>query len=139
MTKVIGKIEVLVGEVKILGTDGTLRDATVGGAIHAGEQIVSTDPGAQFEVKYLALEETSIYEGIFRVLADGSVIAGVDAIDSIINDKALSDLLETAAGQDEEAGSSGYIPSDVVAASSVQDFGRGGNDRSEERRVGKEC
>ncbi|MCK4974997.1 MAG: VCBS domain-containing protein, partial [Sulfurimonas sp.] len=125
--KVIGQIKLLVGDVKIVGADGVVRDAKNGDFMYEGEQIVSTDPGAEFQIKYSALPEVAAYEGIFRVLVDGSVVAGADAMESITSDENLMDALDTAAGEEGANGSSAYIPTDVVAESSVQDFGRGLN------------
>ncbi|MCF6309370.1 MAG: hypothetical protein L3J19_02685, partial [Sulfurimonas sp.] len=125
--KIIGQIKLLVGDVKIVGTDGVIRDAVNGTSLYEGEQIVSTDPGAEFQIQYSALPEVSSYEGIFRVLVDGSVVAGADAMESITSDENLMDALDTAAGEEGVDGSSAYIPTDVVADSSVQDFNRGPN------------
>lgn len=160
--KVIGQIEVSVGDIDIIGVDGVVRKPEYDGFVHEGEQIVSSDPSALFQIKYLALPEATAYDGVFRVLADGSVVAGMDEMDSIAGDEDLSDVLEvadakeevldaletaaveedmaevetagedvfdleTAAGEEGVDGSSTYIPTDVVADSSVQDFGRGGN------------
>jgi len=123
-SKVIGTVEVALNGVKIIGVDGSVRDAVYGASIYEGEQIISTNPDALAQVKYLALSEPAAYEGVFRVLADGSVITGSDVMDSIVSDKNLSDIFQTAAGEGDVAESSGYFPSDVVAESSVLGFGR---------------
>ncbi|QOY51011.1 hypothetical protein [Candidatus Sulfurimonas baltica] len=125
--KVIGQIQVSLGNVKIVGLDGVIRDTAYDGLMYEGEQIVSGDPKALFQIKYTALPEATAYDGIFRVLADGSVIAGIDAMDSIASDENLMDLLETAAGEEGIDPSSAFIPIDVVADSSVQGFERGSN------------
>ncbi|QOY55683.1 cadherin-like domain-containing protein [Candidatus Sulfurimonas marisnigri] len=125
--KVIGQIQVSLGNVKIVGVDGVIRNTTYDGLMYEGEQIVSGDPTALFQIKYAALPEATAYDGIFRVLADGSVIAGIDAMDSIASDENLMDLLETAAGEEGIDPSSAFIPIDVVADSSVQGFTRGSN------------
>ncbi|SMP86468.1 hypothetical protein SAMN06313486_10310 [Epsilonproteobacteria bacterium SCGC AD-308-P11] len=132
---VIGKIEVVIGNVKIISADGSVRDAMSDGFLYEGEQIISTDENALFQIKYLALPEETAYEGAFRVFADGSVIAGADAMENIASDKSLSDILatadetaadelETAAGEEGVLGSSSYTPYDVVAESSVLGFNR---------------
>jgi len=122
--KIIGTIEVALNGVKILGVDGSVRDAVYGGPLYEGEQIISTNPEALFQVKYVDLAEPAAYEGVFRVLADGSVITGSDVMDSIVSDKNLADIFQTAAGEGDVAESSGYIPSDMVAESHVLGFGR---------------
>jgi len=125
--KVIGQIQVSVGNVKIIGLDGVVREPAYDGLVYEGEQIISVDPDALFQVKYSALPEATAYDGVFRVLTDGSVIAGIDAMDSIMSDQNLMDIfdLETAAGEEEVSGSSNFTPSDIVADSTVQEFGRG--------------
>jgi hypothetical protein len=125
--KIIGQIEATSGGVKVIGVDGALRGAVDGGFVYDGEQVVSIDANSLFQIKYLALPEAATYDGIFRVLANGSVISGTEAMDSIASDEDLIDLLETAAGEEGAEGSSAYIPTDVVADSSVQDFSRGPN------------
>jgi len=87
-------------------------------------------------------------------LADGSVVAGMDEMESISSSESVADVLvavpaaepvevvaaeepvvevletaelETAAGEEGAEGSSAYIPTDIVAESSLQDFGRGPN------------
>ncbi|OHD98595.1 MAG: hypothetical protein A3K14_01360 [Sulfurimonas sp. RIFCSPLOWO2_12_FULL_36_74] len=125
--KIIGQIEVTRGSVKIIGVDGFVRESAYGGYIYAGEQVVSTDGGALFQIKYSALPEATAYDGIFRILADGSVLTGTEAMASIAGDKNLIDLLETAAGEEGEDGSSSFTPTDIVAESSVLGFSRGLN------------
>jgi hypothetical protein len=137
--RIIGQIEVASGNVKIVGADGVVREPAYGGYMYEGEQVVSTDPEALFQIKYLALPEATSYDGIFRVLVDGSVVVGMDAMDNISSDENLMDALETAAaeeavenletaaGEEGVDGSSAFIPTDIVADSSVQGFGRGSN------------
>ncbi|MCW8895093.1 VCBS domain-containing protein [Sulfurimonas sp.] len=127
--KTIGQVQVSEGSVKIIGIDGVAREPAYDGFIYEGEQIISVDPEALFQVKYTALPEATAYDGIFRVLTDGSVIAGADVMDSLASDKNLADIfnLETAAGEEAAEGSGKFTPSDIVAESSVQGFGRGPN------------
>ena len=127
--KVIGQIQVTQGNIKIIGVDGVVREPAYDGLLYAGEQIVSVDSDALFQIKYSALPEATAYDGIFRVLADGSVIAGADAMDSIMSDKSLTDVfdIETAAGEEGAEGSSAFTPTNIVAESSVLGFGRGEN------------
>jgi len=125
--KVIGKIEVSsIGNVKIIGVDGSVRDAVYDGLMYEGEQLVSNDPETLFQIKYLALPEATVYEGVFGVLADGSVIADVSELEALFGDDI--DFMETAAGGGEADSNSG-IPEDagIFAESSVQDFYRGEN------------
>ena len=125
--KVIGKIEVAsIGSVKIVGADGVMRDAAYEGLMYEGEQFVSNNPETLFQVRYLALPEATVYEGVFGVLADGSVIADVSELETLFGDDI--DFMETAAGGREDDSNSG-IPEDagIVAESKVQDFQRGGN------------
>jgi len=125
--KVIGKIEVAsIGSVKIVGADGAMRDATYEGLMYEGEQIVSNDPETLFQIRYLALPEATVYEGVFGVLADGSVIANVSELETLFGDDI--DFMETAAGDGEADPNSG-IPEDagIFADSNVQAFNRGEN------------
>jgi hypothetical protein len=122
--KIIGQIEVASGNVKIIGVDGVVREAVYGGFMYEGEQVVSIDPSSLFQIRYLAFSQATTYEGVFRVLADGSVISDAEAMDSIASDENLMDLLKTAAGEEDVEGSSAYIPTDIVAESSVQGLSR---------------
>jgi len=123
-SKVIGTIEVALNGVKIIGVDGSVRDAVYGASVYEGEQIISTNPEALAQVSYNELAESAAYSGVFRVLADGSVITGSDVMDSIVSDENLSDIFQTAAGEGDVAESSAYIPSDMVAESNVLGFSR---------------
>ncbi len=41
--KVIGQIQAVVGDVKIVGVDGSVREAKAGTFMHEKEQIISSD------------------------------------------------------------------------------------------------
>ncbi|TKI70396.1 hypothetical protein FCU45_03685 [Sulfurimonas crateris] len=136
--KVIGQIEVTKGSIKIVGVDGIVREPGYEGFLYENEQVISNDPTALFQIKFLALPEASAYDGVFRILADGSVIHGRDAMDSIASDEDLSNILETAAGdnfddletaagEESAEGSSSFTPTNIVAESSVLGFNRGAN------------
>lgn len=136
--KVVGQIQVTQGDVKIIGADGAVREPVYGGFMFENEQVVSSDPGALFQIKFLALPEASAYDGVFRILADGTALHGRDAMDSIASDKDISNVLETAAGEGSEdletaageegaEGSSSFTPTNIVAESSVLGFNRGPN------------
>lgn len=125
--KVVGQIQVTEGNIKIVGIDGIVREPGFEGFVYENEQVISNDPNALFQIKFLALPEASAYDGIFRILADGSVIHGRDAMDSIASDENLVDILETAAGEEGAEGSSGFTETDIVADSSVLGFSRGAN------------
>jgi len=126
--KVIGKIEVSsIGKVVIIGVDGAKRDATYDGLMYEGEQLVSNDPETLFQIKYLALPESTVYEGVFGVLGDGSVIANVSELETLFGDDI--DFIDTAAGGRELEANSG-IPEDLgiyKTTADVQDFYRGEN------------
>lgn len=136
--KVVGQIQVTQGNIKVVGADGVVREPVYGGLMFENEQVVSSDPTALFQIKFLALPEASAYDGVFRILADGTALHGRDAIESIAGDEELSNILETAAGEGmqdletaagEEAaeGSSSFTPTNIVAESSVLGFNRGPN------------
>ncbi|MDD5372133.1 MAG: Ig-like domain-containing protein [Sulfurimonas sp.] len=147
--KVIGQIQVAQGNVKIVSVDGAVREPNYDGFVYENEQIISDDPTALFQIKFLALPEASAYDGAFRILADGSVIHGRDAIDSVASDESLVNILkaagsgdvenlktaagtdigdlETAAGEEGVVGSSSFTETDIVAESSVLGFSRGAN------------
>ncbi|MBE0514038.1 Ig-like domain-containing protein, partial [Sulfurimonas sp.] len=125
--KVIGQIEVTKGSIKIVGVDGVVREPGFEGFLYENEQVISNDPDALFQIKFLALPEASAYDGAFRILADGSVIHGRDATDSVASDENLVDILETAAGEEAAEGSSSFTPTNIVAESSVLGFNRGAN------------
>lgn len=147
--KVIGQIQAVSGDIKIVGVDGSVREAKVGALMYEKEQIVSSDSSALFQIKFLAIPEAAVYSGAFRILADGSVIQGKDAIDSVASDESLSSILksadakdakaletaagediddlETAAGEEGAEGGSSFTETDIVASSSVLGFSRGAN------------
>ncbi len=145
--KVIGQIQVAEGNIKVIGVDGVVREPKYSGYVFENEQVVSNDPNALFQIKFLALPEASAYDGIFRVLADGSVVYGRDAMESVASDESLvnalitsasdaEDLktasgdaedLETAAGEEGAEGSSSFTETEIVASSSVLGFNRGPN------------
>ncbi len=143
--KVIGQIQVTQGNIKIVGVDGVVRNPVYEGFMYEKEQIISNDPDALFQIKFLALPEASAYDGVFRILADGSVIHGRDAMDSMMSDENLVKVLETAsvgdvktagedigdletaAGEEGAVGSSSFTETDIVAESSVLGFSRGAN------------
>ncbi|MFA5453906.1 MAG: hypothetical protein WC272_01150, partial [Sulfurimonas sp.] len=143
--KVVGQIQVTQGNIKVIGVNGAVRESGYEGYIYENEQVVSNDPNALFQIKFLALPEASAYDGIFRILADGSVIHGRDAMDSMMSDESLVKVLETAsvgdvktagkdvgdletaAGEEGAEGSSSFTETDIVAESSVLGFSRGPN------------
>lgn len=135
--KVIGQVQVAEGNVKIVGVDGTVREPSYEGYVYENEQVVSSDPDALFQIKFLALPEAVAYDGIFKILADGSVVYGRDAMESVASDESLGNVLktasgdaedlETAAGEEGAEGSSSFTETDIVASSSVLGFFRGTN------------
>jgi uncharacterized protein YegL len=137
--KIVGQIQVTEGDIKILGVDGSVREPGFEGYLYENEQVISEDPTALFQIKFLALPEASAYTGVFRILADGSVIHGRDAMESIASDESLVEILETAevkedsedletaAGEEEAEGSTAFTETDIVADSSVLGFNRGEN------------
>jgi VCBS repeat-containing protein len=124
--KVIGRVEVSVGNVRIVDVDGNLRDTGYDGLMYEGEQIYSDDVNALFQIKYLALPEATAYDGIFRVLADGSVIAGLEGNENFFGEDI--DFMETAAGDAGVEGSSAFLEEVPVDESSLLGFGRGADD-----------
>ena len=130
-SKLIGIIENVVGSVKIIGLDGSQRLAVIGENIYEGEKIVGEGVDSLFEVKYLALTDTSIYEGVFEVLADASVFAQIDTADAEITDDVLGEIIDddvlddTEAGEGEVAANSSYVPNEATANSNVLDIDRG--------------
>jgi len=60
---IIGQIQVTSGNIKIIGADGVVREPAYGGLVYEGEEIVSTDSGALFQIKYSALPEATSYDG----------------------------------------------------------------------------
>ncbi|MDT8338620.1 MAG: cadherin repeat domain-containing protein [Sulfurimonas sp.] len=124
--KVVGQIQVTQGNIKVVGADGVIREPVYGGLMFENEQIISNDPNALFQIKFLALPEASAYDGVFRILADGTALHGRDAMDSIASEVEVEDL-ETAAGEEGAEGSSAFTETDIVADSSVLGFNRGPN------------
>lgn len=137
--KVVGQIQVTQGIIKVLGADGVVREPKYGGFMYENEQIISNDPTALFQIKFLALPEASAYDGIFRILADSTALHGRDAVTSMAaSDEPVNTLeaaaekesvedLETAAGEEGAEGSSSFTETDIVARSSVLGFNRGPN------------
>jgi len=137
--KVVGQIQVTQGNIKIIGADGIVREPVYGGLMFENEQVVSDDPNALFQIKFLALPEASAYDGEFRILADGTAFHGRDAMSgmAIADDKVPSAVeasteeavedLETAAGEEGADGSSSFTETEIVAESSVLGFSRGPN------------
>ncbi|WP_373004950.1 Ig-like domain-containing protein [Sulfurimonas sp.] len=124
--KVIGRVEVSIGNVRIVDVDGNLRDTGYEGLMYEGEQIYSDDVNALFQIKYLALPEATVYDGIFRVLADGSVISGLEGNENFFGDDI--DFMETAAGDAGPEGSSAFLEEVPVDESSLLGFSRGADD-----------
>jgi len=124
--KVIGRVEVSVGNVKFVDAEGNLRDSGYEGLMYEGEQIYSDDPSALFQIKYDQLPEATAYDGVFRVLADGSVISGLDGNENMFGDDI--DFMETAAGDAGPDGSSAFLEDVPVDESSLLGFGRGADD-----------
>nr|WP_321265408.1 VCBS domain-containing protein [uncultured Sulfurimonas sp.] len=120
--KSIGTVQVSVGNVRLVDTNGNLRDATYNGEMFEGEQIYSDDANALFQIKYAELPEATAYDGIFRVLADGSVISGLDGNENMFGDDI--DFMETAAGNEGAEGSSAFLEEVPVDESSLLGFGR---------------
>ena len=118
----IGSVKSTEGNIKVIGVDGVVRNAVYGDIVYEGEQIVSNDADALFQIKYLKLPEATAYEGIFNLLAEGSVIAQIDESDAIISNDALSNIFETESGKDAIPSSSAYLPTEVVAFTPVLDF-----------------
>jgi len=125
-TKVIGRVEVSIGNVKIVDVDGNLRDTGYEDLMYEGEQVYSDDVNALFQIKYLALPEATAYDGIFRVLADGSVISGLEGNEEFFGDDV--DFMETAAGDAGAEGSSAFLEEVPTGESSLLGFGRGADD-----------
>ena len=98
--KMIGKIEVTEGDIKLIGADGVVREPAYDGFVYEGEQVISADPQALFQIKYIALPDATAYDGIFKILADGSVVAGMDGMDNMASSEDLADALETAGAED---------------------------------------
>ena len=130
--KVIGKVLVAsIGKAEIVSPDGSVRDAVYGSLVYEGEQIVSNDPTTLFEIKYLGLPEPSVYEGVFGVLADGSVVEDVSELDALFGDSI--DFMDTAGGQSAVVANSGLAEDPgIVASSHVQDFYRSNTNEAEQ-------
>ncbi len=125
--KVIGRVEVSLGKVSLVDVEGNVRPSSYEDLMYEGEQIYSDDPRALFQIKYLALEEATAYDGVFRVLADGSVIAGLDGNENMFGDDI--DLMETAAGDGGTKGSSAFLEEvGEDEGSDLLGFGRGADD-----------
>ncbi|MGB7401229.1 MAG: tandem-95 repeat protein [Arcobacter sp.] len=83
MAKLVGVIEggtngTPLAGIQVIGTDGVKREVKVGDYIYEGENIVSTNPQASVEVKYLALSKVVTYDGVFNILVDNSVSSQSD-------------------------------------------------------------
>ena len=93
------------GDIQIIGIDGVARDVSAGDIIYEGESVVSTQPNASVEVKYDALGDVSVYEGVFDVLVDSSVFAEADELENILDADTNIDQnnIETAAGEESAA------------------------------------
>lgn len=132
--KVVGQVQVTQGNIKIIGADGVVRVPAYGSLMFENEQVLSNDPNALFQIKFLALPEASAYDGEFRILADGTALHGRDAMSGVAVsgvetggvEEAVEDL-ETAAGEEGAEGSSSFTETDIVAESSVLGFSRGPN------------
>ncbi|WP_373002074.1 VCBS domain-containing protein [Sulfurimonas sp.] len=124
--KVIGRVEVSVGNVRFVDTEGNLRDSGYEGLMYEGEQIYSDDPDALFQIKYVELPESTAYDGIFRVLADGSVISGLDGNENMFGDDI--DFMETAAGDAGPEGSSAFLEEVGTDEFDLLGFGRGADE-----------
>ena len=127
--KVIGTVLNVRGDVQILDASGMARTAVVGDSIYAGESIVSNENDTFIEVKYLALEESTIYEDVFNVLVDASVYElaelGDNELDFLSEDVEVDDI-ETEAGEEGSESNAGAIPeSEITAQSSLLELDSG--------------
>lgn len=128
---VLGKIQVSLGDVKIVAADGNTRDAVFDGLLYEGEQILSTDPEAMFQIKYSALPEATVYTGEFNVHPDSSVVAIADGSENVVDlpDTAAGeeniDDIETEAGEEGPLGNSRNIEDNPTANIYEQSHARG--------------
>jgi len=105
--KVIGKVQVSLGNVKIVDAEGKLREINYEDFLYEGEQLYSDNPNALFQIKYLNLSEATVYEGVFKVLANGSVISGLDGNENLFGNDI--EFLDTAAGEQGKGSSSAFL------------------------------
>ena len=90
MAKLVGVIEggtngTPLAGIQVIGANGVKREVKVGDYIYEGENIVSTNPQASVEVKYLALSKTVTYDGVFTVLVDNSVTSQTDEAENSLS------------------------------------------------------
>ena len=114
--------------VKIIDVNGEARLAGYGDFIYEGEQLYCDNEDVTLQVKYTALEDATVYEGVFRVLADGSVIAGIDGNENLFGDDI--NFMDTAAGDGAGPGSSAFLEEVSSSETSLEllDMNRGVDD-----------
>ena len=96
--KVVGKIVSVSGHAHIADYDGTSRVAVPGAFVYENERVVSYDPNAAVQIKYLDIAEPLTYAHVFNVLMDSAVYAKLDSSENSFSEKTGNiDPLETAA------------------------------------------
>ncbi|MFT5662334.1 MAG: hypothetical protein ACI9TV_002984, partial [Sulfurimonas sp.] len=139
---IIGKIQDVLGDVRIVAVDEMVRDAVNDGLVYEDERIVSSDPDALFQIKYSELSEATVYAGVFDVHVDSSVTAIADGSENIVNlpdtmgtketvtevAEEDIDIFETEAGEDGVESNSQNIEDNPEAIDYLQDFTRGTTD-----------
>lgn len=79
--------------IQVIGADGVIREVKVGDYIYEGENIVSTNPQASVEVKYLALSKVVTYDGVFNILVDNSVSSQSDETENSLSQDIIPNTL----------------------------------------------
>lgn len=115
--KVIATVEVSSGDVRVIGVDGSVRTVVSGDFIYLGEEVVSDDPQAFFQIKYSQDNDSTIYEGIFDTLTEG-----VDTTENVEQNENQSDIFETEAGAETLEPNTGFIDSSFETSQYLQDF-----------------
>ena len=72
--KAIGRVQVSLGSNKIIDLVGNIREVHDADLIYQGEQLYSEDADALLQVKYEELSDATIYNGVFNVLVDDSIL-----------------------------------------------------------------
>ena len=102
--KVLGKVEVSIGEVTLTNKNGAIRDAGFDSLIYESDRVQSIDDDALLQIKYTSLSEVAIYEGVFDIVISDSVSDSLDGEENI-----LVEDLETAAGEEDIVSSSAFL------------------------------
>ncbi len=84
--KAVGMVQVSLGSNNIIDKNGNIREVNDADLIYHGEQLYGADMHSLLQIKYAEIVEPAIYNGIFSVLVDDSVMLDLDGCENMFID-----------------------------------------------------